>query len=88
MAGFDAHAAVGLQRGEGVDEGGVAQAAGVAELAACQRGRGQRWCADGTWPKSHSELLRARPDATLDELRAARRRPTMPASCTVNTNLR
>ncbi len=40
VAGFDAHAAVGLQRGECVDEGGVAQAAGVAKLAAGQRGRG------------------------------------------------
>lgn len=40
VAGLDAHAAVGLERGEGVDEGGVAQAAGVAELAAGQGGRG------------------------------------------------
>ena len=40
LAGVDADPAVGLERGEGVDEGGVAQAAGVAELAACQRGRG------------------------------------------------
>ena len=39
-AGVDADAAVGLQRGEGVHERGVAQAAGVAELAAGQRGVG------------------------------------------------
>ena len=40
VAGLDTDPAIGLQCGEGVDEGGVAQAAGVAELAACQRGRG------------------------------------------------
>jgi hypothetical protein len=32
----EAHAAAGLQRGDGVDEGGVAQAGSVAELAAGQ----------------------------------------------------
>jgi hypothetical protein len=37
VAGLDADAAVGLQGGEGVDEGRVAQAAGLAELAAAQR---------------------------------------------------
>ena len=34
VAGIDADTTVGLQRGEGVDEGGVTQAACVAELAA------------------------------------------------------
>jgi hypothetical protein len=40
VAGLDPHAAVGLQGGEGIDEGGVAQAADVADLAAGERGCG------------------------------------------------
>lgn len=40
VAGLDTDPAVGLQGGECVDEGGVAQAAGIAELAAGQWGRG------------------------------------------------
>jgi hypothetical protein len=37
VTGRDADAAIGLEGCEGVDESGVAQAAGVAELAAAQR---------------------------------------------------
>jgi hypothetical protein len=42
VTGRDADAAIGLEGCEGVDESGVTQAAGVAELAAGQRGPGRR----------------------------------------------